>query len=278
MHDSEPLDIPITQLKPLRDRKVRDRDFKRIRDSISSIGLIEPLVVYPEGEVYLILDGAQRYRALQELKVEIVPCILGADREAFTGNRMVNRVTPVQESRMIAKSLSELDQDTIAAALGMMGIAHRLNKTLLSRLHPDVATAFDQGKLTRPCVQELTYVKPERQLEIFTAMDGYRDYSLAFARALILKTPPALREARRNKHDPWDKSVKQKKNLLKRLAEVEQKQDFYSRLYKQYTVDLLRLAIFARNLLNTPRIREYLDKVHPQLVARLDGIIAEAKG
>jgi len=45
--------------------------------------MIEPLVVYPDGEDYVILEGVQRYRILLELGVEVVPCILGKHREAF---------------------------------------------------------------------------------------------------------------------------------------------------------------------------------------------------
>lgn len=60
-------------------------------------------------------------------------------------------------------------------------------------------------------------------------MKGYEDYSVAFARSLILKTPPALREIRRRKRNPWIKSSQRKSDLLKRLAGAEQKHDFYSR-------------------------------------------------
>ena len=170
MDDSQSLDVPIITLRPLRERKVSKREYERILASIKAIGLIEPLVVYPDGESFLILDGTQRYRALLELGVEIVPCILGKRREAFTGNRMVNRVSPVQENRMIEKSLEELDEQTIAAALGLSGLGHRMKKTLLKQLHPDVAAAFDQGKINRTCALELTHVKPPRQKEI---LDGH---------------------------------------------------------------------------------------------------------
>jgi ParB family transcriptional regulator, chromosome partitioning protein len=279
MDESQAMDIPIIRLRPLRDRKVSKREYDRILVSIKAIGLIEALVVYPEGEDFVILDGVQRYRALLELGVEIVPCILGKRREAFTGNRMVNRVSPVQENRMIEKSLEELDEQTIAAALGLSGIGHRMKKTLLKQLHPEVAAAFDQGKITRTCALELTHVKPPRQKEILTVMDGYKDCSLPFARSLILKTPPSLRETRRRrKHDPWNKTAKRKDDLLKKLTDAEQKHDFYSRLYKQYTVDLLRLAIYARSLLTNSRIREYLDQHHPDIVGRFEAIIADARG
>jgi ParB-like chromosome segregation protein Spo0J len=278
--DSSPArDIPIIRLKPLRDRKINRREFDRILASIKAIGLIEPLVVYPESDGFVITDGVQRYRALLELGIEIVPCLVAQRREAFTGNRMVNRVSPVQENRMIEKSLEELDEKTIAAALNLSSLGHRLKKTLLKNLHSDVSAALDQGAITRTCAMEFTYVKPDRQAEILSAMKGYKDFSVAFARSLILKTPAAQRESRRRrKHNPWNKSAQRKNDLLKKLAEAEQKHDFYSRLYKQYTIDLLRLAIYARTLLTNAKVRVHLDQHHSGIVARFESIIAEAKG
>jgi hypothetical protein len=191
---------------------------------------------------------------------------------------MVNRVSPVQENRMIEKSLEELDEETIAAALGISGITHRLKKSLLKQLHPDASAAFDEGKITRTCARELTHVKAQRQKEILTAMDSYKDYGIAFARSLVLKTPAPLREGRKRKNNPWDKTAQRKNNLLRQLSEAEQKHDFYSRLYKQYTIDLLRLAIFARSLLTNLRIREYLDQHHRAIVERFEAVIADARG
>jgi hypothetical protein len=278
MDGSEGLDVPLIRLRPLRERKISKREFNRILASIKAVGLIEPLVVYPEGDDYVILDGVQRYRALLELSVEVAPCILGPQREAFTGNRMVNRVSPVQEHRMIEKSLEEVDEGSIAAALGITTIDHRLKKTLLKRLHPDVAAAFDQGKINRVCAREFTHVRPARQKEILDAMAGYKDYSTAFVRTLVVKTPPDQRDTGRRKNNPWARSAQRKNDLLKQLADAEQKHDFYSRLYKQYTIDLLRLAIYVRTLINTTRVREYLQARHPALVVQFEAIIADAKG
>ena len=179
---------------------------------------------------------------------------------------------------MIEKSMEELDEDTIASALGISHLGHRLKKTLLSQLDPKVAAAFDNGKISRACARELTHVKPARQAEILAIMDGYKDYSIAFARTQILKTPSSMRETRRRKNSPWDKKSQRKSDLLKKLADAEQKHDFYSRLYKQYTVDLLRLAIYARSLLTNSRVREYMDRCFPQVVQRIESVIADAKG
>ncbi|OQB82627.1 MAG: Chromosome-partitioning protein Spo0J [Planctomycetes bacterium ADurb.Bin126] len=278
MKDSVGIDVPVTRLRPLRDRKVTKREYDRIVASIKAVGLIEPLVIYPDADGYVILDGAQCYRAMVELGVEVVPCILGRQREAFTGNRMVNRVSPVQEHRMIEKSLGEVDEATIAAALGISGLGHRLKKTLLKQLHPDVAAAFDAGKISRASAREFTHVKPQRQKEIIRAMESYKDYSTTFVRTLVIKTPSHQRENRGRKHNPWDKTTQKKNDLLKKLAEAEQKHDFYSQLYRQYTVDLLRLAIYARSLLTNQRLREYLDRHHPDIVERFESIIANVRG
>lgn len=279
MNDSEALDIPIIRLRPLRERTISKRDYDRIAASIRAVGLLEPLVVFREAEDYLILDGVQRYRILLEMGIEVVPCILGKAREAFTCNRMVNRLSPIQEHRMIKTSLDKkLDEQTIANALGTAGIGHRLNESLISQLHPDVAAAFDEGKLSRSCTREFTYVKPARQREILSGMEGYNDYSTAFARTHVVKTPPNMRETLRRKNNPWDKKTQRKNDLIKKLAEAEERHDFYSRLYKQYTVDLLRIAIYARSLITNVRLRAYMEEHYPEIVARFESIIADARG
>ncbi len=128
---------------------------------------------------------------------------------------------------MIEKSLAEVDEASIAAALGISTVAYRLKKTLLKRLHPDVAAAFDQGKINRVCALEFTHVKTPRQREILDAMEGYKDFSTAFVRTLVIKTPPQQRDSHRRKSNPWDKTTQRKNDLLKQLAEAEQKHDFY---------------------------------------------------
>jgi hypothetical protein len=102
--------------------------------------------------------------------------------------------------------------------------------------------------------------------------------SAAFVRTLVVKTPPHQRDPGRRKHNPWDRSAQRWNDLLKQLADAEQKHAFYSRLYKQYTIDLLRMAIYVRTLINNTRVREYLQARHPSVVAQFEAIIAEARG
>jgi hypothetical protein len=242
-------DIPLVLLRPRHERKISKRDQDRIRASILAVGLIEPLVVFPENDYYIILNGHQRYHILMELGVETVPCIFGQQKESFTSNRMVNRVSPFQESRMIKKSLEELDEKTIAAALGLTCINHRLNGTLLKQVHPKVAAAFDAGTINKTCVSELAYVTPKRQEEILKAMENYRDYSIPFVRNLVLKTPQHARAKHRpSVRNPWTRHEHRKSDLLKKLTDAEEKHDFYTTLYRQYSINLLKLVIYVRLL------------------------------
>ena len=267
-------DLPIVKLVPRQTREISKREQTRLSASIRSVGLIEPLVVYPEKDDYIILDGYQRYRILLEMGVEKVPCLIWREKEAFTGNRMVNRLSPAQEMRMLRKSLEELDEKTIASAFGAASIGYRLNQSLIKQLHPQVARAFETGRIAKNCAREFRYVKPERQHEILELCDSCNDYSVPFVRGLIVKTPPGKRnKLPANGYSPWEKSERKGEGLLKRLKDVEEKQDFYSGLYRQYSYNLLKLIIYARSLLSNEVIHAHLREHHPEILESFQHII-----
>jgi len=271
-------DLPIVKLVPRQTREISKREQTRLAASIRSVGLIEPLVVYPEKDDYVILDGYQRYRILLEMGVEKVPCLIWREKEAFTGNRMVNRLSPAQEMRMLRKSLEELDEKTIASAFGVVSIGYRLNQSLIKQLHPQVTQAFQSGRIAKNCAREFRYVKPERQQEILELCDSCSDYSVPFVRGLIVKTPPAKRnKLPANGYSPWQKSERKSEGLLKRLKDVEEKQDFYSGLYRQYSYNLLKLIIYIRSLLSNERVHEHIREHHPRVLESFRHIIESAE-
>ena len=70
------LDLPIGRLVSLHERKPGQKHRRRLAASVRALGLIEPLVVFPKGDDYAIVDGCLRYRILLEMGVETVPCRL----------------------------------------------------------------------------------------------------------------------------------------------------------------------------------------------------------
>lgn len=272
------IDISIVKLVPRSERKVAKKYRARIESSLRAVGLIEPLIVYPLKDGYEILDGVLRYRILLDMGVEWVPCLIHSTRDGFTGNRMVNQLSASQEMRMLRKSLEELDEKTIANALGIQSIGHRLNKGLLDKLHPEAVKAFNANKINIQTAKELINVKPERQQEILQLMEKCNDYSTVFARGLVLKTPVAKRVKPTNSRTPWTKADEKKSQLLKKLQEAEQQQDFYTGLYRQYTTNLLKLVIYVRSLMNNAEVKSHLQNHHADLTRIFEEILASTEG
>jgi ParB family transcriptional regulator, chromosome partitioning protein len=272
-------DVQVEKLVPLHERKPIKRGYTKILSSIRAVGLIEPLCVYPDGEKFVILDGYLRYLACQELGIATVPCIILPTKEAYTCNRMVNHLSPVQESRMINESLGTVEEDTIANALGLVSIRHRMKQKLLSQLHPQVVEAYDKKSLPlRVCSDELTFVKPEYQVVILKEMQKTGDYSRAHARTLILRAPDDMRNNSKRSISPWIRGSEQKKELAVKLGEVEKRYDFYSGLYRQYVTDLLKLCIYVRQLVSNRRIAAYMKSRHPEMLERFHEIVFESEG
>jgi hypothetical protein len=275
------VDVPIGDFFPIHERKCNfhaNTGYRKILASIREIGLIEPLCVFKENGGYAILDGFIRYKALQELGVDTVPCMVFTSKEAYTFNRMVNQLSHTQESRMLRKSLETLDEAVIARTLGLRSIKHKLCESVIVRLHPEVVAALDKNQLTQNCAMELTYVKHERQLEILAEMVRCKDYSISFARALVLRTPAGMRGRERRRISPWDKNPGEKRELVSKLEAIEKRYDFYSGLYRQYTTDLLRLCIYVRKLVSNDRVRAFLEENAPDVLKRFEGILFETQG
>ncbi|MCX6996616.1 MAG: ParB N-terminal domain-containing protein [Kiritimatiellaeota bacterium] len=273
------VDIPLASLTPLKERDALNikshKGFLRIRSSIKAIGLIEPLCVFPEGNGYVILDGYLRFRACADLKIEIVPCIVFPNKEAYTFNRMVNRLSGYQEMRMLRKSLETLDERTIADVFGMRSIRYRLAPTLVEQLHPKVAEAFETDLLGKAAAREMSCVLPERQAEMLKEMKRVHDFSPAFIRALILKTPPELRNPKRNPKKPWSEDKKKRGELVSRLEEAEKQHDFYTKLYRQYTADLLKMTLYVRKIVTTPDLNAYLQEHQTTTLRDLSQLVLE---
>lgn len=274
-------DIDLGKLIPLNTREInlaKNRGYQKILSSIKMIGLIEPLDVYKENGHYVILNGFLRFKALQALNINPVPCLIHSDKEAYTYNKMINNLSPIQESRMLKEALKTLDQQTMAEVFGLKSLQYRLGSGVFSQLHSSVKDALDKGLMVRGSANELTYVTKERQVEILAEMAKSGDYSIAFARALVIKTPAHMRNPMKTKKKPWTGDTEKKQELVNKLESISKRFDFYSNLYRQYSADLLKLYVYVRKLITNDKVRMYLEINFPEVYAQFDSIIFEANG
>jgi len=122
--DKETVDIPIDQLaavKVIQPATLKSTKFQQILAAIREVGIIEPPVVCrnkQSGKKYILLDGHLRLAALKELGETQVTCLISTDDEAFTYNKHVNRLSPVQEHKMILRAIERgVSAEKIANAL-----------------------------------------------------------------------------------------------------------------------------------------------------------------
>jgi len=125
--DSDFVIIPIASILPVKaiEKTVKSsHKYRQILASIREVGLVEPPAVIRDSHdsgSYLLLDGHLRIEVLRDLGATEVECLISTDDEAFTYNKRISRLSPVQEQRMIAKAIERnVPRDKIARALDIM--------------------------------------------------------------------------------------------------------------------------------------------------------------
>jgi ParB family chromosome partitioning protein len=62
-------------------RQFDDQTIEELAVSIKQVGILQPLIVTPRGEGYLIIAGERRWRAAQKAKLDTVPVIVKSAKE-----------------------------------------------------------------------------------------------------------------------------------------------------------------------------------------------------
>ena len=65
--------------------------------------------------------------------------------------------------------------------------------------------------------------------------------------------------------------------MVGRLQEAEKQHEFYTGLYRQYTADLLKMALYVRKIITTPALTEYLKERHAATIQELNEIVMETQ-
>lgn len=150
----ERLTLSLSSLLPVRhlaDPERRVSRYKSIVSSIREVGVIEPLMVYPQKGAqgsYLLMDGHLRYYALKELSIDEVECLIATEDESFTYNARISRLAPIQEHAMISRAVKNgVSVERISAALDMdiREINSRLN--MLKGIHEEAVELLKEKQV-----------------------------------------------------------------------------------------------------------------------------------
>jgi ParB-like chromosome segregation protein Spo0J len=264
--------LPLDRILPTRDVKATDRmfgKFKMVLATIPHMGLIEPLAVYPcRGRAghYVLLDGHLRVRALRELGHTEAPCMIATEDDPFTYNDKVNRLSAIQENRMIVAAIEQgVSADEIARTLSVDVVKIRQSVNLLEGIDTHAVERLKDKPITARGLRILKRLKPIRQRECVNLMINSGDYSGAYAEALLMSTPTDLLV---NPEKP-KLAVKLKPEaiaeLQREMEALEKDFGLYQERYGENTLTLNVVQRYVQRLLKNTSVKRYLMKNFPEL-------------
>lgn len=203
-------------------RTFNEEKLKQLAESIKKKGVLQPILVRPNGEGYIIIAGERRFRASSMAGLLTVPCIIREcdDAEAFQisliENILRDDLNPLEEAEGY-KRLNEnygMIHEEIAAISGKSR-PHITNIIRLNNLPGPVKELCISGSVEKTHMMELSSIEsPDIMMEVLhkTIKD---DLSVKQMRALIKKmTFPNIGRP----HDPPHvKFLKKTTNYMKAI-------------------------------------------------------------
>ena len=193
----EVLEIPIEQLVALKETNAAVtgcRKYSQIKASLTHVGLIEPLAVYPQAKgIYLVINGNLRLHLLKEMGVATVRCIVAFDDEGYTYNKRVNALSPIAEHFMILKAIANgVTEQRIATGLNIDVEAIRRRRNLLDGICSEVVELLKDRRISHSTFNSLRKMKPLGQIEATELMISASNFGSPFAAVILGVTKPEL--------------------------------------------------------------------------------------
>ena len=192
--------LPIGSVLPLRQLKPGVRvtqKYQQILASVREVGIIEPLIVFPQdrkAEMYLLLDGHIRLEVLKELGQTSARCLISTDDEAYTYNKRISKLATIQEHLMVLTAIKNgnVSEGRIAKALNLDIASIRRKRDLLIGIAPEAAEVLKNRNVSPNIFAALRKMKPIRQLEAAELLVATNNFSVPYMKALLASTPAEM--------------------------------------------------------------------------------------
>lgn len=266
--------LPVRKLSPIISKTEK---YRRIAASIQEVGIIEPLIVFPDAKgstQYILLDGHVRLAILKEMGVEKVNCLIAKDDEAFTYNHKVSQLSAIQEHFMIMEAIRQgVSEERIAKTLAVDVAAIRRKRDLLDGICSEAVQLLKEKRASNGAFREIRKVKPMRQIEMAELMVAANNFSASYARCLLAATPQEqLLEPDKPKDvanlSPEDMSrmEREMENLSQDLRSVEE-------AHGRNVLNLVLAVGYLKKLLDNARVVRYLSQHNADILAEVQNIV-----
>jgi hypothetical protein len=281
--DPNGIRLPLDRILPLKNVEVdpkKSPTYTRILKSITEIGVIEPLIVYPHKSqkgMYLLLDGHSRLNALKRLGHQDVLCLVSTEDEAYTYNHKVSRVTPIQEHFMIIKAIEQgVSEERIAATLDIDVGRIRQKRDLLTGICREAVDLLKDRSVSPGALREMRKVKPMRQIEMAELMLASANCTESYAKCLFAATP------QEQLTDP-EKAKEIKGIKPEDMARMEKELDAIGRDFKMIeqghgrnVLNLVLAVAYLRKLLDNAGVVRFLSQRYADILAEFRKLVDTA--
>jgi hypothetical protein len=250
--------------------------YRQIASSIKEIGLVEPPAIWRDAlnpGAFLLLDGHLRIEALRDLGHTEVECLLSTDDEAFTYNKRISRLSPIQEQRMIAKAIERnVPPEKIAKALDINIRSLRRKATLIDGICEDAVSLLKDKMCPMAIFDVLRKMNTLRQIETAELLINANNYSVSYATAILAGTPQAQLA---NPTTPKRMKGMTAEALARMEGELSRLQQAISSIQDSYGQDHLHLTVvkgYLAKLVANPKVAQYLEKRQPEFLSEFRNI------
>jgi len=250
--------------------------YRQIASSIKEIGLVEPPVIWRDPQNpggCLLLDGHLRIEALKDLGHTEVECLLSTDDEAFTYNKRINRLSPVQEQRMIAKAIERnVPPEKIAKALDINVRSLRRKATLIDGISEEAVNLLKDKICPLAIFDVLRKMNPIRQIEAAELLINANNYSVSYATAILAGTPQAQLA---NPATPKRMKGMTAEALARMEGELSRLQQAITSIQDSYGQDHLHLTVvkgYLAKLIGNSKVAKYLERRQPEFLSEFRNI------
>ncbi len=277
------VEVPLDQILPTRrlnDAARRTVKYRCIKASVQELGLIEPLVVFPDPKVrgkFILLDGHVRYTILKDQGASSAKCLVASEDEGLTYNHKVNRLSAIQEHFMILRAVkSGVSEERIARSLNVDVASIRQKRELLDGICPEAIQLIRDRKVTATAIRELRKVKPLRQIEITELMCTADNYSVGYVKCLVTTTAADHLVDPDRGRDVRGLSPEELSRIEHEMASQARELRFITESHGRNTLHLVVVVRYLKRLSDNARVSRYLAQRYPELHAEFQKLL-EAK-
>lgn len=277
--ETETVTLSLDQIVPLKvvAPNIREKvKYKQIFASIKEVGIIEPPAVTlcnDKSGRYYLLDGHLRIEALKDLKEKQVTCLISTDDEAFTYNKHINRLSTIQEHKMIVRAVERgVSEEKIAKALNVDVRSIILKRKMLDGVCKEAVDMLKDKMVSGGVFRILKKMKPMRQIECAELMNSMNVYTVPYAKALLAGTP---KERLIEPEKPRKIKGIDEEQMARMQSEMLSLENEYKVIEDTLGSSVLNLTVakgYVSKLMENAKVVRYLAQNYPEILEEFQKI------